>query len=201
MAKGWWDGYAPDLADWFSDYIWLESRADHIQMYDNVLFPGLLQTEGYGRAAITAASWDATDEYIRRMLELRMTRKAVLAKPEPPRLSVILDEAILRRQTGSREVFAAQLRHVLECAARPNIEIGVLPFNAGVHASPTGAFKIFTMPDPFPRIAHAETPEGSVYIESPQCDRLGDAYYRLQNLTIDPKRSAEFISALAKESQ
>ena len=42
--KAWWDDYAPDLADWFSDYIWLESRADHIQMYDNVLFPGYIKS-------------------------------------------------------------------------------------------------------------------------------------------------------------
>lgn len=199
--KGWWDGYSPDLADWFSDYMWLESRADRIQMYDNVLMPGLLQIEDYGRAAITAASWDGTAEYIRRGLEVRMTRKAVLAKPEPPELSVILDEAVLRRQVGGPQVFAAQLRHLTECATRPNIEIRILPFSAGVHASPTGAFKIFTMPDPFPRIAHAETPQGSVYIESPQCNRLAEAYDRVWELTIGPEGSAEFISALEKELQ
>ncbi|MFI0373299.1 helix-turn-helix domain-containing protein [Actinomadura sp. 1N219] len=199
--KGWWDGYAPDLADWFSDYIWLESRADAIQMFDNVLMPGLLQTEDYGRTAITTASWDGTPEYVRRMLEVRMTRKAVLAQPEPPHLTVILDEAVLRRPVGGPAIFAAQLRHVLDCAARPNIEVRVLPFSAGVHPSPTGAFKIFTMPDPFPLIAHAETPQGSVYIESPNCTRLVETYDRLQALTIDPDESTRLISSLAEELQ
>lgn len=197
--KGWWDGYAPDLADWFSDYIWLESRADRVHMFDNVLIPGLLQTEGYGRTAIASASWDRTADYVRRMLELRMTRKAVLARPEPPQLAVILDEAVLRRQVGGPEIFAAQLQHVTECAARPNIEVRILPFSAGVHASPTGAFKIFTMPDPFPRIAHAETPQGSIYIESPDCNRMVETYHRLQELTIAPEESVQLISSLAEE--
>jgi transcriptional regulator with XRE-family HTH domain len=199
--KGWWDGYAPDLADWFSDYIWLESRAHRIQMFDNVVVPGLLQIEDYSRTAMTAAAWDASAEHIRRMLEVRMTRKAILARPDPPELSVILDEAVLRRQVGGTEAFAAQLRHVAECATQPNIEIRVLPFSAGMHPSPTGAFKIFTMPDPFPRITHAETPQGAVYIESPDCDRLVQVYDRLQGLTLGPQESVEFISAMAEEPQ
>jgi hypothetical protein len=106
----------------------------------------------------------------------RIARKAVLARPEPLELSVITDEAVLRRQVGSAETFAAQLRHLAECATRPNIEIMVLPFRVGPHASPSGAFKIFTMPEPFPQVAHAETPQGAVYIESPACDRLVQVY-------------------------
>nr|WP_026341212.1 helix-turn-helix transcriptional regulator [Actinomadura atramentaria] len=197
--KGWWDGYAPDLAEWFSDYIWLESRADHIQMFDNVVFPGLLQTEEYGEAAMRTTAWDADDESIRRMLELRMTRKAILAKPKPPRISVILDEALLRRPSGSPKVFVAQLRYLAECAERPNTDVRVLPFKAGLHPSHTGAFKIFTMPEPFPRIAHADTLQGAVYIESPQCDRLVEAYDRLHTLSLGPADSVELISAVAEE--
>ncbi|POM27740.1 Helix-turn-helix domain protein [Actinomadura rubteroloni] len=197
--KGWWDGYSPDLADWFSDYIWLESRADRIQMFDNVVLPGLLQTEEYGEAVMRTTAWDLDDESIRRMLELRMTRKAILAKPKPPQLSVVLDEAVVRRVAGSPEVFAAQLRYVAECAERPNIEIRVLPFKAGIHPSDTGSFKIFTMPEPFPQIAHADTPQGSIYIESPQCDRLVDVYDRLRKLSLNPADSVELISAVAEE--
>lgn len=197
--KGWWDGYAPDLAAWFSDYLWLESRAVRIQTFDNVVIPGLLQTEGYGRAAMTAASWEADTGQIERMLEVRMTRKAILARPEPPQLSVILDEAVLRRHVGGPEIFAAQLRYVAECAARPNIEVRVLPFSVGVHPSPSGAFKVFTLPDPFPQIAHAETPQGAVYIEAPHCAHLVGTYDRLRDLTLDPAESTEMISVLAEE--
>ena len=199
--KGWWDGYAPDLADWFSDYVWLESRARHIQTFDNSLVPGLLQTEQYARVAITAADFDATAEQIRRWVELRMTRKAILARVDPPQLSVILDEAVLRRQVGGAEVLAAQLHHLAECATRPNMEIRVLPFSAGAHASPTGAFKLFTVEGPFPQVAHAETPQGAVYIESPDCDRLVRAYDCLRELALEPRESAELISALTEELQ
>lgn len=57
------------------------------------------------------------------------------------------------------------------------------------------------MPDPFPRIAHAETSQGSVYIESPDCNRIAEAYHRLRALTIGPEESNKLVSALAKELQ
>lgn len=197
--KGWWDGYAPDLADWFSDYIWLESRARRIDVFDNVLLPGLLQTKEYARVAIAAAGWDASPEHNDRGLEWRMTRKAILAQDDPPELSVVLDEALLRRQVGDTETFAAQLRYLAKCAAQPNIDIRILPFSAGAHPSPSGGFKIFTMPEPFPKVAHAETPQGGIYIESPDCDRIVQTYDRLRGLTLDPQASADLISAVMEE--
>lgn len=199
--RGWWDGYSPDLQDWFSDYIWLESRARKIHIYDNVVFPGLLQAKDYARVMITAAGWDASPEHNDRGLEWRMTRKAILAQDDPPELAVILDEALLHRQVGDAETFAAQLRYVAKYAAQPNVEVRVLPFSAGAHASPSGAFKIFTMPDPFPKIAHAETPQGGIYIESPDCDRLVQIYDRLRELSLDPQASADLISATVEELQ
>lgn len=197
--KGWWDGYSPDLADWFSDFIWLESRANRVQAFDNVVFPGLLQTEGYAEAAMRATAWDADDETIQRMLELRMTRKAVLRGSDPTALSIVLDEALIHRQAGSPTIFAAQLAYVASLAAEPNIEIMVLPFGAGLHPSHAGAFKIFTLPEPFPQVVHADSLHGGVYVEAPDSERWVEAYDRLRRLSLDPAASAELISAKAEE--
>ena len=70
---------------------------------------------------------------------------------------------------------------------------------SGAHPSPSGGFKIFTMPEPFPKVAHAETPQGGIYIESPDCDRIVQTYDRLRGLTLDPQASADLISAVMEE--
>lgn len=197
--KGWWDGYAGDGAGWFIDYVWLESRARRFRTFDNTLVLGLLQIEPYARAAIAAADFDVDAEKRESWVELRMTRQGILDRKAPPRLSVILDEAVLRREVGGPEVLSAQLRHLAECAKRPNIEIRVLPFAAGAHASPSGAFRILTMEEPFPEVAYGETPKGAIYVEAPETERLAQMYDRLQGLSLDPDESAELISSMAEE--
>lgn len=197
--KGWWDGYAGEVAGAFVDYVWLESRAREIRTFDNTLLPGLLHTSKYARAAITAAEYDAEDDQVNRWVELRMTRQKIFEGDDPPRFSAIVDEAVLCREVGGRECLVEQLRCLVEHAARPNIEIRVLPFSAGAHASPTGAFRIFTMEERFPEVGYAETPKGAIYVESPDAERFARTYDRLRKLTLAPEESAELISAMTEE--
>lgn len=197
--KGWWDGYAGEVAGAFVDYVWLESRAREIRAFDNTLLPGLLHTSAYARAAITAAEYDAKGEQIDRWVELRTTRQGILAGDNPPRLLSIIDESVLRRQVGGAACLATQLEELARHAARPNIEIRVLPFSAGAHASPGGAFRIFTMEEPFPEVGYAETPKGAIYVESPDTQRFVRTYDELRELALPPKESAVLISVIAEE--
>ncbi|MEV5413631.1 helix-turn-helix transcriptional regulator [Thermopolyspora sp. NPDC052614] len=197
--KGWWDGYSEHLVGTFVDYVWLESRAKEIRAFDNALLPGLLHTLEYARASITAAELDASEEQINHWLDLRMARQKILKRDEPPCLMTIIDEGILRREVGGRECLAAQLEYLSEQAMQPNIEVRVLPLSAGAHASPAGAFRIFTMEDPLPEIGYAETPTGAVYIESPDAGRLMRTYDRLRELTLTPGESVQLISTIVEE--
>ncbi|MEV8636351.1 helix-turn-helix transcriptional regulator [Streptosporangium sp. NPDC051023] len=197
--KGWWDGYAGEVAGAFVDYVWLESRAREIRAFDNTLLPGLLHISEYARAAITAAEYKAKSERIDRWVELRIARQRVLGSDDPPRFSAIIDEAVLRREVGGRECLAAQLRHLVDHANRPNVEIRVLPFSAGAHASPTGAFRIFTMAKPFPEVGYAETPKGAIYVESPDAERFARTYDELRESAFAPEESTDFISAIAEK--
>ncbi|GGK85232.1 transcriptional regulator [Sphaerisporangium melleum] len=197
--KGWWDGYADEVGGHFIDYVWLESRAQEIRAFDNTLLPGLLQTVEYARACITAAELDAGAEQIDRWVQLRMHRQTVLHANDPPRLGFIIDEAALHRQVGGRECMAAQLHRLAEHAGQPNIELRVLPFSAGAHASPSGAFRVFGMTAPFPEVGYAETPKGAIYLESPDSQRLVRTYDELRNRALSPDESARLITALAEE--
>jgi hypothetical protein len=72
-----------------------------------------------------------------------MARQAILTRPNPPRLVAILDEAVLRREVGGREVMVRQLRQLVDSATTlPNVTVLVIPFTAGAHAATEGPFAI-----------------------------------------------------------
>ncbi|REE98731.1 helix-turn-helix domain-containing protein [Thermomonospora umbrina] len=199
--KGWWDGYSGDVVGTLIDYVWLEARATHIRSFAAIVIPGLLQTPEYAEALIRTNDRDATPEQIERWHELRMARQQVLDGDEPSRLSVILDESVLRRQISTPEIMAAQLRRLVECAARQAVDIRVLPFRAGTPAGTYGTFEIFELPDPFPEVAYAETMAGALYVEAPDTEPFFRTYDGHKNLALGPADSIELITAITEEWQ
>jgi Domain of unknown function (DUF5753) len=89
-----------------------------------------MQTEDYARA-LFRTRLKITDAEIGEWVAARMGRQAILTRDDPPRLWVVLDEGVLRRQVGGRHVMCEQLNTLLEAAARPNIVIEVVPASAG----------------------------------------------------------------------
>ncbi|WP_116246501.1 helix-turn-helix transcriptional regulator [Nocardiopsis sp. FIRDI 009] len=196
--SGWWDGYA-DVSEEFVDFVWLEELATEHRLFDNTALPGILQTRAYAEAVIRTAEFDGSDDLIQRGVELRLERQKLLTRAEPPRIRSVLDEAVLRRHVGSSEIMREQLAHLVECSKLPTVSLRVLPFSAGAHESPTGAFKYYVMDDPYPDLVYAETPKGAVYIEQPDTERLAARYDRLWEKSLPEADSVEFISALTEE--
>jgi hypothetical protein len=60
-----------------------------------------------------------------------MIRQQVLTARNPPlELSAVIDEAVLLRKVGSREVMFEQLRHLAEMSELPNVELRILPLQS-----------------------------------------------------------------------
>ncbi|MEU1737236.1 helix-turn-helix transcriptional regulator [Streptosporangium sp. NPDC020145] len=197
--KGWWDGYAGEVTGSLVDFVWLESRSREIRGFDGMTLPGLFQTPRYARVVISTVGDDADEAQIDRWVRFRMGRQKILDGDNPPRVMSIIDEAVLRREVGGRECQAEQLCHLADQAARPNVEIRVLPFSVGVHASAAGAFRIFTLGDGFPGVGYVETPKGAIYVESPDSESFVKMYEETLKLTLSPEKSVEFIIAIAEE--
>ncbi|OLT27478.1 transcriptional regulator [Nocardiopsis sp. CNR-923] len=197
---GWWEQYSKDDV-WSStiDRAWLENRSHALRTFATVTIPGLLQTEEYARGLMLIADRHSTKREIERWVKLRMDRQRVLERAEPLYLSAVIDEAVLRRQVGGREVMAQQLRHLSTKVAEPNIDVRVLPFTAGAHASPDGPFTLLKMSDPFPEVAHVESPAGSIYLETESVDRLVDTYDWLHENSLNNEETAEFLVALEED--
>jgi len=198
--KGWWERYSGQVDGSLIDLVWLESRTVAMRAFSQTSLIFLLQTRSYAEALIRAVDPDADETQVARWVELRMARQQILDRDDPVKLSVVLDEAVLRRPTGGREVMMGQLQHLVAQAARRDIELRVLPFSAGEHASPNGGFQLLKMTDPFPEVAYIEGPAGALYVESAEAERLSGMYSRLEEAALSAEESADFMTDLTKES-
>ncbi|MFC6084068.1 helix-turn-helix domain-containing protein [Sphaerisporangium aureirubrum] len=195
--SGWWDSYSEDLSKVMVDYAWVESRARRIRSFDALVIPGLLQTRPY-MEAVQQAVVDSSPVQITSGIRFRLTRQQILTGPEPPHVEAILDESLLRRRQGGREVLKEQLDHLVTIAERPNIEIRILPFTSGAHASPEGAFRIFEMPEPYPEVAYMDTPGGGIYAEASEVQRFILKFDHIRSDSLDSSESIKLIRATAE---
>jgi transcriptional regulator with XRE-family HTH domain len=143
-APGWWQPYNDVTPDWFSRYLGLEATATLIRTYEAQFVPGLLQTPQYARAVVRLGHGSASDEEVRRRVQLRLERQqAVLHRPDPPKLWAVVDEAALRRPIGGTAVMRDQLEALIAVVTKaPNVRLQVMPLAAGGHAAAGGSFTI-----------------------------------------------------------
>jgi hypothetical protein len=131
--RAWWDKYADALSPTYQELLGLESEATSELVWQVTAVPGLLQTEEYARAIHDAHQQVVLERpgVFDRRVVVRMIRQQVLTTRNPPlQLSVVIDEAVLLRKVGTREVMYGQLRHLAEMAELANIELRILPLQS-----------------------------------------------------------------------
>src|SRR5262249_35518830 len=126
--QGWWHDYSDILPNWFEAYVGLEEAATQIRAYEVQFIPGLLQTGDYARAVTLLGYPNASGREIDRRVGLRLARQAFFPRPNPPNIWIVLDEAVMKRPIGGAEVMRAQIKHLIDISARPNVTIQIVPF-------------------------------------------------------------------------
>lgn len=195
---GWWQAYGTFLSGSFAE---LEEDADEMDIRNTEIVAGLLQTEAYARALITAGD-PLTSKEIDDRVRARIQRQAVLTRQNPPTLRVVLDEAVLTRTIGGPDVMREQLAALQEAAERPNISIRVLPADAGPHAGiGEGSFTIFRFPRPMDMpIVFLESAAGPIYVEAREkVVRSIVTHEAISDKALPEEDSAALIGATAKE--
>ena len=194
-TPGWWHSYGDVLSTWFQNYLDLEQAAELIRTYEIQFVPGLLQTDAYARAVITLGHGGATTEEIDRRADLRMARKQMLQRDESPRLWAVLDEAVLRRPIGGREVLREQIESLLEMCEQPRVRLQVIPFASGGHAAAGGAFTILRFPYPdMPDVVYLEHLTSGLYLDKREdVDHYAAAMGRLTIEAEPPARTPELL--------
>ncbi len=164
-----WDDYSDLLPGSYGTLVDLESVASRFSIYEPEAVPGLLQTPDYARAIIRAARPRVDDKRVERLVQVRLQRQErVFTGPCWTGIVAVLSEAVLAYQVGGPAVAAAQRRHLREVSASGRIQIRVIPFASGAHASMRGGVTLLEFDEPEePTVAYFEFRGGSRIINRP----------------------------------
>jgi len=152
IARQWtfWTRYHDALAPGFHEYIELAASASVIRSCDAFTVPRLLQTDEYATALGQLRRPNSTTAEIADTLYVEISRREqeLLGQPDAALLFFVLDEAVIRRLTGDRDVRQAQLEKLISTASRLRVTIEVVPFAAGLYRGMAESFTILEFPDP-----------------------------------------------------
>ena len=157
-------GQKQRLYGWFQEWADIEAQATVLRWYEPLVVPGLLQTEDYARAILSArpdGNLDDLDEQV----AARLARQAVLDRTGAPQLWCVLDEGVLYHAIGGPKVMRSQLYHLAEVAEHPKTTIQVIR-TGGAHAGLLGGFIIADL-DGKPPVAYLETAAQGHITDSP----------------------------------
>jgi transcriptional regulator with XRE-family HTH domain len=207
-SRDWWRTYSDALPEKFVTLIGLESDATSISTWSPELVPGLLQTQEYARAAIsahTAATDSISPSEIERRVQTRLRRQHLLTAPEPTPFVSVLDESVLLRQVQSPQIMRDQLAHLIEISQQEHISVHVLPLS-GPHPIGSGAFillKFAPMPEigPVSDIVYLEQLSGSaLYIDNDtETHHYALGFGHLVAESLDQDASRELIARVMRD--
>lgn len=195
--RGWWSNYRDALSTGKNNellqLIEYESGAAIRRQFEPLLVPGLLQTEEYARAMISAF---ASADRVEALVEIRMKRQKLLERPDAPQMFFILDEAVIHRLVGGKDAMRRQISRLIELGRRPHVTIEVVPFGAGAHLGLRGQFVVLEFPDPEDDdVLYLENTGGDLIRreESDQVLPYLEAFEQLRAISLGPEGSAEYL--------
>ncbi|MFB7090284.1 helix-turn-helix transcriptional regulator [Streptomyces sp. NPDC056296] len=195
-TRGWWEEYRGLLPTPFLDLAELDHHATFQEDVAILHVPGLLQTEGYARAVFSSRIPALTDEELELRVRHRLARQRMAAFPH----KIVIHEAALRIRVGDRAAARGQLARLLEASGIDRITLRVIPFDLDgfARASSTMTYvggavrKLDTVA--------RDTPHGAFLVDSEaQLAAYRTRFRKVENVSLAPDRSREFIHRLTKE--
>lgn len=188
----------------FKNYVLLEQKAVGLCLYATLVVHGLFQTEAYARALIGGGYPPLPEERVEELVEARMARKALFDREPVALIEVILEESVLRRTIGSREVMREQLGHLTACARRRNVTLQVLPLDCGLsgeHAGDRGDMNLVETPV-HDHLLFLEVQGESVLVSDPAgVSTRAQRYAKIRSQALGPRESLGLIERLAGEQE
>ncbi|MFJ3923871.1 helix-turn-helix domain-containing protein [Streptomyces sp. NPDC090022] len=178
----------------------LESSAVELNAYGNHNMHGLLQTEAYARALYEMRRPSFTPDEVERYVAARLARQEVLHRQPSPTITFVLEQVLLERPIGGREVLREQLERLLDVGRMRNVEVQVMPTNCEDHAGMGGQLAVLKLGDGS-TIGYVESQLSSRLITDPKSIQLLELRYgimRAQALT--PRESRVIIEKTLGET-
>jgi transcriptional regulator with XRE-family HTH domain len=196
--QGWWQPYDPK----YRTYIDLEAEAVAISAFQSSAVHGLLQTADYARAVDERTMPRPDPHQMDLQITAKLTRQRILTQEDPPRFSVVLDEAALHRVVGGHSVMVEQLDKILDMSALPNVTVQILPYKQGAHPALESNFTILELSDPTLGSVYVEGLIGFLFLERTEdLERYQEVFGELQSMALSPEDSAKFLREARGEHQ
>ncbi|MDL4813360.1 helix-turn-helix domain-containing protein [Actinomadura opuntiae] len=165
-------------ARWQKQHLHYDARSSKIRLYERSFIPGLLQTPEYARALFVL---EGIVDDVEGAVAMRMARQERLFSANPPHLSMLIDEDVIDRAVGGREVMSKQLERLLELSELHHIIVQIVPRDLGFHHGLVGPMKIMTVGSEL--IGFTEAPLGGKLIRGPR--EVGQLALRLDRIGAD----------------
>ncbi len=191
----WWRSFNDVLSDFFEPLVALEGAAERIRTYEPFYVPGLLQTPEYTRAVVQAGPGELLTHDVTRRVDLRQERQRQLDQPDAPRLWAVIDESVLLRAVGGRDVMRAQLEHLVKMMERPRITLQIAPLDvtAAVGVGTGVSYLRFALSD-LKDAVYVEHLTDSTFTQKPQVvEQYRNMLDRLGACALTPARSLEIL--------
>ncbi|WP_329132286.1 helix-turn-helix domain-containing protein [Streptomyces sp. NBC_01476] len=186
----------PGLAAWFRQWARLEAVAATLYTYECRLIPGLLQTEAYARRLFEDQLPPLNDKQIETQWAARAERQKLLWERPNTAYGFILEEQLFLRRTGGVEVTQGLIDHVLEVAARRNIEIQVMPQVRFAHAGLAGPMRLLETPE-VRWYAYCEGQESGQFVADPKVvSTLQARYARMRSQALSLEDSVSLLQRM-----
>jgi transcriptional regulator with XRE-family HTH domain len=202
QKQGWWAHYEEVLSAGLATYAGLESDARILRAYEPIFVHGLLQTENYARAVIEAVRPGEPEE-VERLVRFRMDRQQLLTRnPDPLEVWVVLEESVLRRPVGTKEVMAAQFKQLAQVSAMPNVTLQIMPTAKGAHMAMAGTFALLDFEPATSSVVYVDSIAGNIYLEKERDVRKFTQTFDLARAAgADPEETPSILEDLAREMQ
>ncbi|WP_370166859.1 helix-turn-helix domain-containing protein [Streptomyces albogriseolus] len=194
-THGWWEEYRGLLPTPFLDLSELEHHARYLRHVAILYVPGLLQTEEYSRAVFSARLPELTAEE----LELRIRHRKERQRFAIP-YEAVIHEAALRIRVSDRAASRAQLKRLLEVSDADHISVRVIPFDQDDFPRASGTMTYVGGPLSKLDTVVRDALHGTVFIDSEaQLNTYRTSFRKVEEASLDPEKSRDFIRRLAKE--
>ncbi|WP_407287478.1 helix-turn-helix domain-containing protein [Streptomyces sp. BP-8] len=178
-------------------YMTLEAEALSMWHFGVSTVHGLLQTEGYVRALLTAGGIEG--EELTRQVEARIGRRQSLDRDDPPQFRTILSEAVLRTPLTDPEKWRKQLEYLVSAPERPSVTLQVLPFSAGLYGLDSTSVIFLKLLNGC-TVAYTENAHrGELIEETRQVEHLQRAYDSVRDRALSPDESRKFVMQMLEE--
>ncbi|MEU8198529.1 Scr1 family TA system antitoxin-like transcriptional regulator [Microbispora amethystogenes] len=184
---------SPSAPAWFLRWSEeIEPRARVLRSWDPLLIPGLLQTRNYAQA-VFRGGLATSEEEIERQVKARLSRQTIHERESPPALWVLMDEWVLRRPIGGRQVMYEQLDHLTAVAIRQNVKIQFVPADTTCTAGLMSGFALAELSDAPTSVSIESAGAGEVSAEYDFVTKVWDRYDRIRAEAYRPGDSLRMI--------